>query len=815
MPVTGTYRLQLHRDFGFADAERTVPYLARLGVSHLYLSPILQAVPGSMHGYDVIDHTRLSDDLGGRDAFDSLVARAHAAGIGLIVDVVPNHMAFTAPETGNAPLWQVLRDGRDAPTASWFDIDWKAGGGRLGLPILGDDLDTVLGAGQIALDRAVDPVLGHEIPALRYFEHVLPVTIGTTGEAEPGASDAATMRAILDRQHYRLTSWRDADAALNYRRFFAVAELIAVRVEEPEVFDATHALLLELNHAGAIDGFRIDHPDGLADPAGYLERLRRAARPGTYVVVEKILEGDERLPTTWRCDGTTGYDAAKALSEALVDPAAAPVLDEAWALAGGDAQLHAAVEDAKRQIVDELLTPEAERLVRRAREALPGRDPARLREAVVELLVAGEVYRAYVRPDQKLTDEARGRLRDAFTRAAARRPDLVPELGDLIPLTIAGDGSDFAVRLQQTWGPVMAKSIEDTTFYRWNRLIALNEVGGDPLALEHGMPEALHAWAAAQASDWPRGMTTLSTHDTKRSEDVRARLLAVAGDPEAWATCSRIARERASDYGVDLPTAHLLWQTMLGVGPISDERMHGYLIKAVREAAQHTAWIDGDPEYESRVEAFVTKVRHDGPLHEAIEGAVARNAEAVRATVLAQKALQLTMPGVPDTYQGCEIVDLSLVDPDNRRPVDFSARDALLTSLDAGTDAWRADLDAAKLLVTSRVLRLRRERPDAFAGGYAPLTTSSEHALGFVREASGGLVGRLGLGRRDRLATLVTRAPARLAASGGWQDATVELPPGSWADVLTGRAVEGGTVRVAEALADLPVAVLVQPGAGR
>lgn len=813
MTVTGTYRLQLHADFGFADAQAQLPYLARLGVSHLYLSPILQAAEGSMHGYDVVDHTRVSADLGGRDAFVALATAARELGLGVIVDVVPNHMAFVAPESVNVPLWLVLRDGRDAVTADWFDIDWKAGGGRLGLAILGDTLETVLAAGELTLDEIDDPANpGMTTRVIRYHEHVLPTALGSAD-----APDAA-VRDVLDRQHYRLTSWRDKDDVLNYRRFFDVDQLIAVRVELDDVFDATHATLLELNHAGLIDGFRIDHPDGLADPAGYLARLRGATRKGTYIWVEKILEGTETLPADWQCEGTTGYDAARAISGALVDPVDTEVIEREWELSGGADTLATAVGDAKRQVVDNILLPEVERLTRRAREVLPELDPERLRAAVVELLVAGEVYRAYVRPEERLSAAARDRLAQAFALARANRPELTRELDELVALTVVADDEnppmvDFAVRLQQTWGPVMAKGIEDTTFYRYHRLVALNEVGGDPEALEHGSPGTLHRWAAHQQEHWPLGMTTLSTHDTKRSEDVRARIIAVAGDSAAWEACSRIARDEAATAGVDAPTAHLLWQTLLGVGEIAEERIDGYVMKAIREAKLHTAWVDGDSAYEERVLAFVGHVRDSGPLHDAISQALADNAEAIRATILAQKALQLTLPGVPDTYQGCELVDLSLVDPDNRRPVDYAGRRALLDSLDALGAPTAADpLDREKLHLTSALLRLRRELPDVFGEGasYAPLPTDTEHALGFVRSSQPGrLAGALGLAKSQSVLTVVTRAPARLRASGGWGRAVAVLPDGEpWLDVLTGSVHPAGPCDLARLFEAKPVAVL-------
>ena len=372
-----------------------------------------------------------------------------------------------------------------------------------------------------------------------------------------------------------LAGWREKDDVLNYRRFFDVDGLVAVRVEEPDVFDATHRVLVDLNHRGIVEGFRIDHPDGLADPAGYVDRLRAALRPGSAIWVEKILEGDETLPP-WACDGTTGYDAAKVVSAALLDPATAPALQDAWTDTGGDPSLEHVVEESKREVVDRVLVPEHRRLVRRAREALPDADPDRLTEAVAELLVACEVYRAYVGPDGSVDDQARERLTRAGDRAAAVRPDLKPELESLVGLAVApGDAAarDFAVRLQQTWGPVMAKGIEDTAFYRWHRQVGLNEVGGDPDLLDVASADDLHDWAAHQQQHWPLGMTTLSTHDTKRSEDVRARLAAVAGDAEAWQRCSDAFAAAARERGVDAPTAHLVWQTLAGVGPVEEERV--------------------------------------------------------------------------------------------------------------------------------------------------------------------------------------------------------------------------------------------------
>ena len=819
MNVTGTYRLQLNSEFGFADAEAVVPYVTSLGVSHLYLSPILQAARGSQHGYDVVDHRHINVELGGREGFESLASAAKEHGLGIIVDVVPNHMAFVAPESDNLPLWEVLKNGRDAPTAEWFDIDWRAGGGRIGLPILGEDLLTVLGNNEISVDRitTVHDDDRTEL-VLRYFDHVFPIALGTEGDVEVGESRGEVVGPILDRQHYRLASWRDKDAVLNYRRFFEVDGLIAVRVEVQEVFDATHALLIELHEQGLIDGFRIDHPDGLADPAGYLEFLDKATKRGTPVYVEKILEGNENLPRDWKCAGTTGYDGLHAISAALVDRAAEPVITEQWRASGGDQTLADASEAAKRQVVAQALGPELERLTRRAREVLPEREPERLREAIAELLVSGEVYRAYLRPDEKITPAARRRLTDAFSTARRNRPDLDEELLALVPLAVPDDEStapaiDFSVRLQQTWGPVMAKGIEDTVFYRYHRLVALNEVGGDPDDLEHGGPERLHRWAARQASDWPGGMTTLSTHDHKRSEDVRARILAVAGDTAAWKELSELSRSRAHDLGIDAPSAHLVWQTLLGVGEIDHDRIEEYLRKALREAKMHTSWVDGDVEYEDRVIAFADKVRESGPLHDAIERALAENEQAIRATILATKTLQLTMPGAPDVYQGCELVNLSLVDPDNRRPVDYDRRATLLDALTRLGPSTDASLDEEKLHITSTLLRLRNQASALFGAGasYTPLATDSEFLLGFERSVvAGRLATALGLAKARSLVTVATRAPRRLERSGGFGEATLTVPEGEWTDVLTATAWNGGRIRAADLLTRFPVAVLVQ-----
>jgi len=800
MPPTGTYRLQLHADFGFDDARVLVPYLRRLGVSHLYLSPVLQAVAGSQHGYDVVDHDHVNAELGGEAALVRLADEAHSYGLGVIADLVPNHMALVAPLSLNRPLWQVLLLGRAAPTAHWFDVDWDHVGGRFPLPLLGQTPAEAIRAGDLVLDRSGGP---DATAVLRYHDQVFPLADGTD-------LDDPDLAHVLDQQHYLLASWRDKADVLAYRRFFDVDGLIGIRVEEQDVFDATHAVLVDLHRRGVIDGFRIDHPDGLFDPEGYLEQLRAATATatgeGAWVVIEKILEGDETLAPGWATAGTTGYDALRAVQQALVPPTS-EALEEVWADARGTgrADLQAVELRAKHEVVSGLLQPELRRLTRVAQRAADDAgeqvDASRVEAALTELLVAMDVYRAYVRLGREVQPESAARLGAAAERAHVARPDLTAELTLLERLlldasTTSAAGRDLIVRFQQTCGPVMAKGVEDTTFYRWFELVALGEVGGDPHAVEEPTVAALHAWALRQAAEHPTGMTTLSTHDTKRSEDVRARLLAAAGDSAVWRAAWAPVRAAADRLGVDRPTAYLVLQTLVGTWPITIERLEEYLVKATREAKRRTTWVDPAEAYEARVVELARSVSDDPALRAAVTGLITATSEANRATVLGAKLLQLTLPGVPDVYQGCEIVDLSLVDPDNRRPVDYDELDRRLARLDAGENP--VDLHDEKLLITSRALRLRRQRVDLFGGGgaYEPLRGTGPQLVGFVRGGSA--------------VTLVTRWPTRLAAAGGWGDTGVVLPAGSWTDTLTGRAVRGGRQPVRDVLAGLPVALLVR-----
>ncbi|MGW0707161.1 malto-oligosyltrehalose synthase [Streptomyces sp. NPDC002643] len=772
---SSTYRLQLQPGFPFSAASAAVPYIASLGVSHLHLSPVLEAVPGSAHGYDVVDHGRVRAELGGEEGLRALSRTAREHGLGLILDIVPNHMAM-APRYNRA-LWGVLRDGPESAYARWFDIDWDVHGGRVLLPVLGGPV------GQEADQFVVD---GKE---LRYYDHTFPLREGT---------EKLPLPQLLDAQWYRLAWWRLARTEVNYRRFFSISELIGVRVEEPEVFEATHAKVLRLLEEGVIDGLRVDHPDGLADPDAYLRRLYEGSG-GRWTVVEKILADGEALPAGWPVAGTTGYDALRQVDGVFVDPAGAGELlgqYRRFAAARSDRGGHweSTVRRAAHRVLSHELATEVERLVRVAHRlcarspelALRDRAPWALRTALCELLVRMEVYRPYASQDASLvvTEAASAEARTAFAvPEEARAVDVVRDL----VLGRYGDGPEqveFRVRFAQTSSALRAKSVEDTAFYRYVPLLSANEVGGNP-GQPAVTPAGFHAYCARLQRNWPVAGTVLSTHDTKRSADVRAAIAVLGECPERWAdVLAEVTRDGA---GVPDPQlAWAAWQTAFGLGPADEERLQGALLKHVREAGLHTSWTEQNPAYERAVADFVARgPAVDTRVSEGLRGELEPH---VRANVLGAALVQLTMPGVPDVYQGTEDEYRALVDPDNRRP--FAPQDSA----------------SAKFRLTVAALRLRRRRPEVFGdtATYVPLTAEGEraaHCVAFVR--SGEVI------------TAVTRLSLRLAEAGGWGDTEVELPAGRWAEVLGGQREFGGRVRLAELFAELPVALLERIDAGQ
>ena len=883
-----TYRVQLNRHFTFDDAASIVPYLADLGVTHLYCSPILQAAPGSTHGYDVVDHGRLNAELGGEESYGRLCRALADAGLGQVLDIVPNHMAVAGRP--NAWWWDVLENGPSSRYAAFFDIDWDPPEHKLRntvlLPVLDDHYGRVLEAGRLAVRRegaafhvdfsgpvapvaptslaklvrsAAEAAASPGLAAIAAGLAALPVVVSADRAlverrhlakeavrqelehllaAEPDAVAAIdhavavlnlnhdALDGLLTAQNYRLAYWRVAGDELDYRRFFDIPNLVGLRVEEPEVFAATHRRILELVHRGVVDGLRVDHPDGMRDPAGYLDRLHRETG-GAYVVVEKILEPDEVLNGSWPVAGTTGYDFLNTAGGLFVDPDGESPLTDLYAeITGRTEDFPTVLRARKLAVMHDVLAADVNRLtnlfVAVCEHHRRFRDYTRreLRDALSEAAASFPVYRSYLHPRRPPSEQDLACVQAAVTQAGAARPDIDPELfaflQDILTMRFAGDDeADLALRFQQLTGPVMAKGVEDTAFYLYNRLVSLNEVGGDPGCFGVSVQE-FHAHNHRIATDWPSTLLATATHDTKRGEDVRARISLLSQIPGVWAATVRRwvstnERQRCADMP-DRNDEYLLYQTLVGAFPLSVERAAAYMEKASREAKENTSWTRPDDAYDRALRDFVEGVMGDDAFQRDLAAFVATLAPAARAASLAQTMLKLTCPGVPDLYRGTELWDLSVVDPDNRRPVDHDLRRRLLDKtrdMDP-TDVWQwADEGAPKLWLTHRALDLRAHRPSSFAPGasYDPLPLSGESASMGVAYC-----------RDQDVAVVVPRLALRLAAAAnagvsgnGWGDTTVTLPPGRWVDHLSGASFEGGgRTAVADLLSASPVALLTK-----
>ncbi|GEP27219.1 malto-oligosyltrehalose synthase [Cryobacterium levicorallinum] len=765
MPLS-TYRLQITAGFDLDAAAEIVDYVRSLGAGWVYLSPLLKAEPGSDHGYDVVDHSLVDPARGGAAGLVRLATAAHQAGCGVLVDIVPNHMGVASPAQ-NAWWWDLLQNGQQSRYAEAFDVDWAFGNGKIRIPVLGDDGSD----GRTELDRL--KIVGGE---LHYFDNRFPL-------AAESNNDGASPADVHSRQHYELVNWRRADAELNYRRFFAVNSLAGIRVEVPWVFEESHREIVRWVRDGLVQGLRVDHPDGLADPAGYLEALRRAT-DGCYVLVEKILEGREALPTSWATAGTTGYDALADVDRVLVDPAGQEPLDALEASLQGVATDWAdLVYRNKRDVTDGILRSEVLRIARLVPSDTGNLAPTA--EALADLLAWFPVYRSYLPVGSE-------NLREAARRSATRRPELQSEIDRLLPL-LGDPGHPAAVRFQQTSGMVMAKGVEDRAYYRFSRLTSLNEVGADPD--EFAVPVAeFHKRQRTRQAGFPHSMTTLSTHDTKRGEDVRARIAVLAEIPAEWAEA--LHQLRAAHPLDDAPFENLLWQAIVGAWPASRERLAAYALKAAREAGTSTTWTQPNTGFEAALDDLVTAAVESGPTRDLLTALVDRLQQPGWSNSLSQKLLQLTMPGVPDVYQGSELWETSLVDPDNRRPVDYALRRELLTRLESG---WLPPVDetgAAKLLVTSSALHLRGDRSDLFTR-YLPVPAFGPAAGHIVAFDRGGAI------------TVATRLPIGLHEAGGWRDTTIAVAGRTIVDVFTRQRFDGPSLRVADVLARYPVALLV------
>lgn len=882
---TATYRLQLRNGMDFARAAKLAPYLSGLGISHLYLSPIFTAAPGSTHGYDGIDFNEIDPELGGFDGFAALSRALQEEGIGIVLDIVPNHMG-AHPEN---PWWRsVLEWGATSPFANHFDVDWAAQ--KLIVPRLGDHYGAVLQSGGLQL--VAEPEVG-EI-ALQYGDMRLPLNPPSyagiltaaeqdifgalalkfaTATAAAGAElkdefaqcladvkaaealrstlekingDWQALHEVHEQQVWRLAHWRTARENLTYRRFFEIAELVGVRVEQPNVFDDVHRTVLDLVREGLVQGLRVDHIDGLADPAGYLNRLRTAVgRDDFYIIVEKILGAGEALREAWSVAGTTGYEFIAALGQLLVDDASREDLTRAYEeFVQEKRDLEAEVVMTKRRTLTRNLAGELDHLADLAStiasEDIATRDLGRdtMRRAIVELASAMPVYRTYVDANGSSAED------DSIMQSAIEAAQRAREVEDdaafeflrrLFKLDFA-DASRrtaalrFSARFQQTTGPLTAKAFEDTLFYRYNRLIGVNEVGGelDPLG---GSIDGFHA--AMQARErHPAALSTTATHDTKRGEDARARIYAISEAPRTWEEAVRRWAElnadlRQGEAHPDRDTEWMFYQALLGAWPAESRppdadamqalshRMSAFMVKAAREAKLHTTWTQPDEAYEGMLTSFVEAAlepKRSKAFLDDFGAAIQPFVRAGAVNSLTQSVLKLFAPGVPDIYQGTEIWDLALVDPDNRRPVDFVQNDSMAKaeiSSDSLLDAWTTGAIKQRILRAGLALR-RTLGPRLLDATYTALKVSgplSKHVIAFARKHETGCV--VVLGTRLSLEHLDEAAPR--IPSPRWADTRVHLPTGCGplVDVLTGREFgDVAEMNMSEVVRDLPVAVL-------
>jgi (1->4)-alpha-D-glucan 1-alpha-D-glucosylmutase len=869
-PLTATYRVQLNAAFTFARAREIVPYLDELGISHLYCSPILVARRGSRHGYDVVDPTRLNPELGSETDFRALADALHERGMGLVVDVVPNHMGIGAEN----PFWDdVLEHGERSRFARWFDIDWdgsNGGGdeGRVVLPILGDELDQVIERGELALKQSASGQV-----RLNYFEHSFPLDPTSLPpelqliELDPGVGQEALaaftgehgrsrIQELVDSQHYRLCGFKTHVAEINYRHFFDVPDLAALRMEDPDVFEETHALIRRFLREGLIDGLRIDHVDGLRDPQAYLEKLTDGT---SSIFVEKILATDEELPPSWPVDGTTGYEFLNDVEDLFLDPEGASTIETFYrrmrrlSAQGTFADI---ARSAKRAVLTGPLRGDLDRLAELAEAlAMAAKAPfdrKQLANAIADFIACLPVYRTYLRRTDAVLDADRAvieRTLEAVRMHAPQSYDAASFLTNLMLGRTDEGGMDrrleFVQRLQQLSGPAAAKGVEDTALYVYVPLVSRNDVGGAPDRTLADAGDRFHRGNLRRVEHWPRNLLCTTTHDTKRSADLRSRLNVLSEVPADWERSVRRwrrlnARHRGTVRGrlaPDTNTEYLLYQTLLAIWPAprsgrrSDdlpdrawresarERLEQYIIKAAREAKLRTTWTTPDAAYENALRTFVRAIltpSEDAPFLADVARLVSRIAAPGAWNALSRLVLHLTAPGTPDIYQGDELWNFVLVDPDNRRPVDYDARRAALSSLRNTNPRGAGRVDPfdprTKLLIVQRLLNVRRAHADLFASGtYTPLTATgsrASHVVAFLRS-----------NKRQHALCIASRLMCDVEESGGfevwWGDTALQLPSDvetdrTWRSVVDERELRlANALPLGRALAQFPGALLV------
>lgn len=847
--VLSTYRLQFHRGFPFSSALSLAGYLRSLGISHVYSSPILTARAGSLHGYDVISYDEINPELGGAEGFHALAEALRREGIGIVVDIVPNHVAVGGDD--NAMWLDLLKRGRASRYATWFDVDFDERdpvlGSRIHVPFLGEPFQDALEQGKFELVEDL-PRQGF---ALRYGEHLFPLR----GEDDPEIRatgredwrDADRLRALIERQQYHLDYWRNASDRLNWRRFFEITQLAGIRIEEPDAFEAAHRIALSLYEQGLIDGLRIDHVDGLADPAGYCAKLRRRLeelaprRPGwatpgpALVIVEKILAPGEALPAGWGVDGTTGYDFMDQVNAVLHDGAAEPALAAFWTQISGRPAVFADEEQtARREVLEHGFEGQLESVVDilTALATAAGRavDIPRgaMRRATAALACNMHSYRTYLTGRGEAEDP--GPFFKAALEAARAQPQAEHLALDFIEAAMTGaeaglpgDQRQAAVqRFNQLTSPLAARSVEDTAFYRYGRLISRNDVGFDAERL--GLAVAgFHTLMEERARALPRSMLALATHDHKRGADVRARLAVISEDPERWQDLVRSwlsGNAPIRPEGLDPGDEYQFYQMLVGTWPLDGsaltgdyaDRLSAWWLKALREAKLRTGWASPNESFEQAAEQFLRAAldrTRSAAFLDALEGYVEAIAPAAALNGIVQVILQCTVPGIPDTYQGTEFWDLSMVDPDNRRPVDFAAREQGLAeggSEDGLRCSWRDG--RIKQHILCRLLRARLEQPELFAGsGYLPLRVMGarqDDIVAFARETEGAaLVVVLPLRCAAALSPELTLAPE------WWRDSRIALPEVRDWTSLVGPQLEGAMLAPGETARDFPCRVAI------
>jgi (1->4)-alpha-D-glucan 1-alpha-D-glucosylmutase len=803
VPVS-TYRLQFNSNFRFTDALEIIDYLHALGITDLYASPLLKARTGSTHGYDVTDPTQLNPEIGTAEEFDLLCSALKERGMGLLLDIVPNHMAANVE---NQWWFDVLEKGEKSHYAEFFDVDWTSK--KILLPILGRPY------GEVLENQELQVRIVNGKPVLKYYERNLPLAAGAEDLS------GAPVDRVLSRQHYRLAHWRKAADAINYRRFFDINDLVGLRTERDDVFHATHDYILKLVADGKVTGLRIDHIDGLRDPKTYLDRL-----PGVFVAVEKILAADEQIPDDWKVGGTTGYDFTNYVNGPFIDPEGFRRLGKTYTqVTGRDQSLTQIFRARKRQVMRELFAGEVHALVDRLAKLAEADRHARdlqsedLREAFVAVTACLPAYRTYIRSTD-VSEADRTLIENAIRAAGKGAPfDFLRRVLLIEPAWYLKrqrpEYLDFTMRWQQFTGPVMAKGLEDTAFYVHNPLVSVNEVGGDSSGPEtYFGVEEFHRRNRIRHARWPHTMNASSTHDTKRSEDVRARIDVLSELPDVWARALRHwMRIRASETAPDPNEQILIYQSMLGAWPIDLDRMKQFITKALREGKTHTSWVDIDESYERRVHEFLESLYASRTFLADFQRLQKKVAYYGALSSLAQVVLKATSPGLPDFYRGSELWDFSLADPDNRRPIDFSSRMRRLQRAQRSTPQellknWEDG--SLKMFATWKLLQFRRESPDLFLkGDYIPLRAAGrhkDHVIAFARRFRS----KWCLVAVPRLFASLTRIGVPPLGARIWKRTTIHLPsaaPSSWTNILTGESLESPAA-CSSLFHELPIAVL-------